>query len=260
MLGKGAVEVGFDHSVDATSLGCVTMALRHASRPQADDWVSFDIELLSHMSRVETVTAAESYRERSEDRIAVFDSEDRTVIVVADGAGGVGSGDIAADTVIREIQSEYQQVHSADHWNAMLRQMDCRIGVGESTAVVVDIRPYGIVGASVGDSQAWIIADGKITDLTQFQNRKPLLGSGFAEPVSFMHSSLDGVLIVATDGFFNYAKSDGITAMISRSDFYTIAKSCIEMVRLPSGDLWDDITLVAARIKPRLRTRIRYSI
>src|SRR6186997_2050497 len=118
------------------------------------------------MPHVETVTATESYRERCEDRVAVFTFDERTVIVVADGAGGVGSGDIAAEAVLREIEPDLPRIHSADEWADTLRQIDCRISPGESTAVVVDVRPYGIAGASVGDSEAWIIKDGKITNLT----------------------------------------------------------------------------------------------
>ena len=102
--------------------------------------------------------------------------------------------------------------------------------------------------------------NGTITDLTRNQNRKPLLGSGNAIPVSFMNSPLNGVLLIATDGFFDYAKRDAITPMIAQSDFYTIPKNCVEMVRLPSGDLWDDIGIVAARKTPQNRTRKRYSM
>ncbi len=212
------------------------------------------------MPNVETVTATESYRDRCEDRVAVISHDDRTVIVVADGAGGVGSGDFAAESVVREIQTQYSSIHSADQWAELLRQIDQRVSMGESTAVVVDVRPYGIAGASVGDSCAWIINYDQIDDLTRNQNRKPLLGSGNASPVSFVHAPLNGILLVATDGFFNYAKRDAITPMIAQSDFYTIPKRCLQMVRLPSGDLWDDVGIVAARNPPQQRSRRRYSI
>lgn len=212
------------------------------------------------MPHVETVTATESYRERCEDRVAVFASDERTVIVVADGAGGVGSGDVAAETVVREVKREHPVIHSADQWADLLRQIDFRIAFGESTAVVADVRPYGIAGASVGDTQAWIIVNGTIIDLTQNQNRKPLLGSGSAVPVSFMTSPLEGVLLIATDGLFDYAKQDAITTMIAQSEFYAIPRNGVEMVRLPSGDLWDDIGIVAVRNTPRTRSRKRYSI
>ncbi|MFO0817997.1 MAG: PP2C family serine/threonine-protein phosphatase [Pirellulales bacterium] len=180
--------------------------------------------------------------------------------MVADGAGGVGYGDLAAESVIREVKSSFPAIHSADQWADLLRQIDHGISIGESTAVVIDIRPYGIAGASVGDSCAWIINYSQVDDLTRNQNRKPRLGSGNASPVSFTHAPLNGVLLVATDGFFDYAKRDAITPIIAQSNFYTIPNRCLEMVRLPSGDLWDDVGIVAARNPPQHRSRKRYSI
>jgi len=212
------------------------------------------------MAHVETVFTVEAYGDRCEDRVAFFASEERTVIVVADGAGGIGYGATAAESVVREIQSEHEGVHFADQWAERLEQIDGRISVGEATAVVVDVRPSGIAGASVGDTQAWSIHDGDILDLTRNQNRKPLLGSGEAHAVSFTHPPLQGVLLIGTDGFFDYAKRDNITKMIARTEFYSIPQKCVDMVRLPSGDLWDDIGVVAVRNTPVRRTRERYSI
>lgn len=208
----------------------------------------------------ETVALTQAYRERCEDRVAVFTHQERTVVVVADGAGGTGAGDVAAQTVIREIESEYLKIHSATEWVSFLRQIDCRIGDGETTAVVVDIRTIGIAGASVGDSRALIIAEGTTLDLTANQNRKPLLGTGDAEPVGFVCSQLSGILLVGTDGFFNYAKQNAILAAVAKSDFQTLPRRCIEMVRLASGDFWDDIGVVAVRQKPRLSTRQRFVV
>ncbi|MEM7557529.1 MAG: hypothetical protein AAF394_00265 [Planctomycetota bacterium] len=39
---------------------------------------------------------------------------DRCIVVVADGAGGSGSGDAAAEMVVQQIKSHYKAVHSAD--------------------------------------------------------------------------------------------------------------------------------------------------
>lgn len=212
------------------------------------------------MSRYETAHITESYREGCEDRVAVITDGDRTIIVAADGAGGVGNGDLAAETVIREIQSAYTRIQTGEQWDAELGQIDGRIGVGESTAVIVDLRPGGICGSSVGDSQAWIIHDGDITNLTADQQRKPLLGSRRAHPVNFSNGALNGLLIVATDGFCDYVKRPRLAPMITRTDFFTIPRSCVELVRLPSGDLWDDIGIVACRVRPPRRTRKRYVI
>jgi len=51
-----------------------------------------------------------------------------------------------------------------------------------------------MMGASVGDNQAWIIDDGEIANLTRSQNRKPMLGSGNAQPVGFTSAPLKGNL------------------------------------------------------------------
>ena len=210
------------------------------------------------MQRFETVQLAAAYQNHCEDRVLVVQSDQRTMIVVADGAGGIGNGDLAAETVIREVSASYQAITSADQWEAKLREIDCRIGAGESTAVVVDLRPDAILGASLGDSRAWIIRDGDVVDLTANQIRKPLLGSGEARPVAFSSGALAGTLIVATDGFCNYVKRDQLTRL--QTDFLELPRRCVELVRLPSGELWDDIGIVACRALPPRRTRKRYSI
>ena len=212
------------------------------------------------MKLFETTLLTEKYREPCEDRVAVLGDNQRTVIVVADGAGGIGAGDEAADTVVREVSASYRSVNSATDWSNLLRQIDSRVSSGESTAVVIDIRSYGIAGASVGDSQAWIISEDSVFDLTKEQNRKPLLGSGSACPVSFTHSPLTGVLVVATDGFFNYAKFDEVVSLVGQTPFFEIPRRCIDLVRLPSGELWDDVGIVAVRKKRKRASRQVYEI
>jgi serine/threonine protein phosphatase PrpC len=212
------------------------------------------------MNSFETISATQAYRQPCEDCVAVFSDESRTVIVVADGAGGIGNGERAAQSVVSETKAAYSQIHSADEWASLLRQVDCRISDGESTAVVLDIRTYGIAGASVGDSRAVLIHDGKLHDLTSQQKRKPLLGSGAAEPIGFQHSPLAGVLLVGTDGFFNYADEDSIIRIVSSCDFHSLPRRCIEAVRLPSGEYWDDIGLVAVRKRRQWTARRTYEI
>src|SRR5262245_23460228 len=107
------------------------------------------------MTRFETAQVTQTYRKQCEDRAHVIAGDERTVIVVADGAGGSGGGATAAETVICEVQAAYSGIENPDQWATLLKQIDYRIGEGESTAVVVDIRAESICGASVGDSQAW---------------------------------------------------------------------------------------------------------
>jgi serine/threonine protein phosphatase PrpC len=203
------------------------------------------------MHRFETSSVTVAQRGRTQDRTTVLDFEQGVVIVVADGAGGSGAGGQAADTVIHEISASASLEHDGSRWCSILRQTDCRTGAGEATCVVAAVSSNGIVGASVGDSVAWLIDNGELIDLTRNQVRKPLLGSGRAEPVPFEHSSLSGILLVATDGFGNYVRRDRLTKEILWIDFAVLARELVEMVRLPSGELWDDVGLVACRRRRR---------
>lgn len=214
----------------------------------------------SIMIRFETAQTIAAYRSQCEDRVAVIQDGERMVIIVADGAGGIGSGGLAAQRVIDEVRDCYSSLNTAAEWEAALIQIDCRVSEGESTAVVVDLRPDSLIGASVGDSCAWLIEDGELLDLTANQVRKPLLGSGQAEPRAFEHAMLTGLLIVATDGFGNYAKRERIPPLIAKHDFFELPRHLLESVRLPSGDLWDDVSIVACRRQPLRRTKQQYVI
>lgn len=129
------------------------------------------------MPSFETAQLVEAYRDRCEDRIEIIADGDRTLIVVADGAGGTGDGHLAAETVIREAGRAYGSIDSSTGWSDFLSQVDSCIASGETTAVIVDISPNQILGASVGDSCAWVIDGPNVTDLTRTQIRKPLLGT-----------------------------------------------------------------------------------
>jgi serine/threonine protein phosphatase PrpC len=208
----------------------------------------------------ETAQAVESYRSHCEDRATVFREEGRVVIVVADGAGGIGHGEAAAESIVRLARDDFPRCRNKHAWTEALARWDYSITPGEATAVVVDIDDERICGASVGDSRAWQVADGETSDLTKHQVRKPLLGSGVARPVGFDAEPLRGLLIVATDGFFNYAKHDAAIAAIAREEFYALPRKLVELVRLPSGAFADDVAMVVCRPTPRQRTRQRYEI
>jgi PPM family protein phosphatase len=212
------------------------------------------------MGVFETTSVTVPYRRRCEDQVKVIDLEDGVVIAIADGAGGTGAGAEASETVVREIAATASLEHDAQTWCGILRQIDQRVGVGESTCVVVACSSNSFVGVCVGDSQAWFIADGELQDLTKDRIRKPLLGSGEAVPVGFSHPLALGLLLVATDGFCNYVRRDRLMKEILWIDFAVLPRKLVEMVRLPSGDLWDDIGIVACRLRPRPTQRKRYDL
>jgi hypothetical protein len=212
------------------------------------------------MSPFETMSITVASQRHCEDRVQVVELVGGVVIVVADGAGGSGAGAEAAETVIQEVVASASLERDAEGWCQVLRQADHRVGAGESTCVVVARSATGIVGASVGDSRAWLLEDDAINDLTASQQRKPLLGTGEAQPVGFSHSPSPGLLLVGTDGFCNYIRRDVLLREILWIDFAVLTRRLVEMVRLPSGSLWDDIGIVACRPRRLGSGRRRYEI
>jgi serine/threonine protein phosphatase PrpC len=212
------------------------------------------------MHNFETTSITVAYQGRCEDRVKILEFDDGVVIAVADGAGGTGAGGQAADAVIREVMASASLERDSASWCDMLRQTDCRVGAGEATCVVVGWSAGGIVGASVGDSRAWLLENDELKDLTKDQVRKPLLGSGAAQPVGFRHPPTQGLLLVGTDGFCNYVRRETLLKEILWIDFPVLASKLVEMVRLPSGALWDDVGIVACRPRRPARSRKRYEI
>ena len=178
--------------------------------------------------------------------MSVSSTRDRVVIAVADGAGGTAGGERAAAAVIAAVAAA-----PTDDWTAVLTELELdpdRLGPGLTTAVVVSVTRDGLHGASAGDSGAWVIRDGRIIeDLTRDQQRKPLIGDhSVARP--FRGAPLAGAtLLVASDGLFGYAKPDAIARAADGPDLAAAARELVELVRLPSGELPDDIAIVLCR-------------
>ena len=196
------------------------------------------------------------------DKVKVISDETRTVITLADGAGASGE---AAQQVIDFVSSYYRTVETRQQWEEVLRSVDHTITVGESTAVVIDIGPNSLSGASVGDSEAWVFFNSQIFRLTGGQQRKPLLGSQKCRPVSFEFGPLSRMLLVGSDGFFNYVKQErilsAITGLTSSSDnFFDVPRNLANMARLPSGKLQDDISIVACRPRPIGKSRTIWNL
>lgn len=189
------------------------------------------------------VISTDSSNIENQDRACVVQQQVIT-IGLADGAGGLSGGTQAAQHIVNALQET--PVECA---NILLQQLDYRIEqdpmAGETTAIVIKIQKHQIIGASVGDSAAWLINKGQVIDLTQQQQRKPLLGSGRATPISFSHHVATGLLLVASDGLVKYASTSDIMQQLSNQhDLTQCSRQLIELVRFPSGQLPDDVTII----------------
>jgi serine/threonine protein phosphatase PrpC len=184
----------------------------------------------------------------------VFHDDMRMLAAVADGAGT--TGDVRARLSIgcfRTISSsnQYRQgmFDASNTWSALVAGLDLvDARAGECTAAVASMTDRGIVGASVGDSGAWLVRERDFVNLTENQRRKPLLGSGEAVPIAFSHPSSSGTLLVASDGLFNYAAPHAICDIARGPDLDAAAKALIDLVRLRNGKLQDDVAVVLCRV------------
>jgi PPM family protein phosphatase len=189
-------------------------------------------------------------RDRGEDRLLIERHSIGCVIAVADGAGGLSGGALAAEYTIERIRTSIPTIEraSADALADLLVRIDGELmrnkNAGETTAVVVLMDDTAAVGASVGDSEAWLIDETTITRLTNGQVRKPLLGSGHAIPVGFGPIPLAGRLVVGSDGLFKYCTKQQIVAACARSTLAGMATALLQAVQLPSGQLQDDVALI----------------
>ena len=186
---------------------------------------------------------------RGEDRLAIERVEARVLVVVADGAGGTAAGDRAAEaTCDAVVRAFHASEVDRSTWAGYLRTIDSMIIAaghgGVSTAVIVEVVDGLVSGASVGDSSAWIISENGVIDLTESQVRKPLLGTGQAEPVAFGPVRMLGRLVVGTDGLFKYAPRAKLTNVALEGTPDVAAAALVEAVRLKSGRLQDDVAVV----------------
>ena len=114
----------------------------------------------------------------------------------------------------------------------------------ETTAVCVIIKDSIVWGASIGDSECWVFNKEFDYQLTTNQYRKPLLGGGEAIPVAFASFKVDGYSVVGSDGLFKYTTVEEIKGVLNTAAFDKISESLINLVRLQSGALQDDCSVI----------------
>jgi serine/threonine protein phosphatase PrpC len=194
---------------------------------------------------IDYVVKLQPMRGEGQDRAAVFARDDGSItIVLADGAGGTSHGAEAAQAVIDSVDS---LAGSDADWSVVLQTLDAGLRGGQTTAIVLTVGD-SIRGASVGDSEAWLVdARQRIKALTADQSRKPLLGSQAHVTPTIEERLGDATLVVASDGLFRMAKAIDITRIVVGDDLQRAAEQLVELVRTASGKLLDDVSIVLVR-------------
>jgi serine/threonine protein phosphatase PrpC len=187
---------------------------------------------------VQVAHRIESSRE-GQDRVSILRLEDATILLVADGSGGISGGAQAAEQALQEVSEAAGQRNLTERtsWLAMLARADDAFsrGPGQCAIVAAAIVGARIFGASVGDCEAWLIRENAIEELTASQVRKPLLGSGQAVPVAFEALLGDATLLLATDGLLKHARRHRIAAIVRGPDLQMAAHALADLPRLRSG-------------------------
>ncbi|HEY8040163.1 MAG TPA: hypothetical protein VIF15_10235 [Polyangiaceae bacterium] len=205
------------------------------------------------------VEALASNRPRSQELAEAFERGDTLVLVLADGAGGIRGGEVASRKVVDAVRDAVDRpefaLHDVRAWAELLRATDADLAAtrsGETTGLVIALGPAGLVGASAGDSEAWVVTPSQVDDLTSAQHTRRRLGTGRAIPATFERSALAGVLLVATDGLFKQASRDVIVRLVRAHAMGRAVEELVGLVRLPSGQLPDDVGIVLATRKAPL--------
>ncbi|XXT19700.1 hypothetical protein WME94_56720 [Sorangium sp. So ce429] len=195
------------------------------------------------------VTASASYRINTEDRVLVLPIEAGWIVGVADGTGGLSGGAKAAELLVggihRAALPSFNVINPAA-WAALLEALDDEIAseptAGETTGVALAVSSGLVVGASCGDSKAYLSTPAGWRELTSHQSRKPRLGTGQAKARPFI-ADAQGILVVGTDGLFDYAKLDDLSrAILTASECG--ADALVRLVLERHRTLPDDIAVV----------------
>lgn len=198
--------------------------------------------------RLESECVVVAQRGRGQDRAAIRTRDNKATLVLADGAGGGAGGAEAAEISLAAAleQLELTDAHAPEVVVTNLdRVLLAARDAGETTLIAAKLRGRELVGASVGDSGAWLIDPSGYRDLTAHQSRKPMLGSGDAQVTSFSAVLGSETLLIASDGLLNFAPANLICEIVRNAPNLQVAGTqLVDSVRLRSGTLPDDVSVV----------------
>jgi serine/threonine protein phosphatase PrpC len=175
-----------------------------------------------------------------------------TIIALADGAG---AAEQAARRIMRRFEalvrsSGDDDVRSFPKWSAWLRVLDATIaGVAQSTFLALAILDDQLVGASVGDSRAYLwTRDGACRTLTEGTSKRRL-GTGQIEPFP-IHAPFGrgDIVLLLSDGAWTPLSRNRLRETVARSILGPLSDVPDAIVsEAGRAGVADDMTVVAAR-------------
>ncbi len=142
-------------------------------------------------------------QDSTHDRLSVMRDEHRTLIALADGRDAARASQSAAALAVDELATCFRAgslPNFARDWEMILEGLDHILlgdrDAGETSALVMLVENGVVVGASVGDTLAYVVSsDGDPRRLNTGSETEALLGSGIATATGFGPVSLHGRLI-----------------------------------------------------------------
>lgn len=139
----------------------------------------------------------------SHDRLCVLRDAHRTLIALADGMDAREAAQAAAARTVTELARCFRNgalPEDPQGWVMLLEGIDHAVladpDSGETSALVMLVQQEVVMGASVGDSLAYVVrSPGDEQLLCPGRRNAPGIGSGFATPLGFGPIQLDGKLI-----------------------------------------------------------------
>jgi hypothetical protein len=153
---------------------------------------------------------------------------------------------------------------SEDAWRRHVLELAVELeslGAGQSTALAITVEPSGrLCGASVGDSEAVILGATGTIELTEGQQRKPLMGAGIPRVWTFSGQlSLGETLVVASDGLWKYVARTALLSSL-QGPISQLCGRLTDLARLPSGGLNDDVGIAVVRVSTAFPTSVREAL
>ena len=153
--------------------------------------------------KLEISAARRPIHDTSHDRLSVLRDAHRTLIALADGADSSEGAQIAAARTVNELARCFRNgtlPEDPQEWVMVLETIDRVVfsdpDAGETSTLVMLVQQGVVIGASVGDSLAYVVPPvGQPQLLTSQQRRRPRIGTGIASPIGFGPVRLEGKLI-----------------------------------------------------------------
>lgn len=159
-------------------------------------------------------------QDTSHDRLCVLRDAHRTLIALADGVDSRGAAQKAAARTVAELARCFRSGSLPEDprdWVMLLEGIDHAVlgdpDAGETSALVMLVQQGVVLGASVGDSLAYVASPSGDDQLLSAGGRRgPRIGTGLAMPVGFGPIQLDGKLITRRAARFAPSRIPAIAA------------------------------------------------